>query len=296
MEYKDLIYHYTSFNALQLMLKNALLAKDTIKNLDFCASSCMFMNDYVEMKRGFDVLINILKEEERGLPNQLKLSNICDEIMFDDIDCDKTPSFIKDNSFVMDKIPYAISFSYMPEQIPLWSMYADKGKGVCLCFSLNELYYNQDFNFIPVIYDFKSAKKEYKETILNIIRKVQLDFRNRSLKATNSEELMYEKFSSIRTLCTVLAPYFKHPCFEFENEYRIVKYCGMNEIKYREKDSGLLIPYTTIQIPFATLKRIVIGPCADFRRDSSIVDAYCKYIAPQYKIEIEPSLVPFRNI
>lgn len=39
-------------------------------------------------------------------------------------------------------------FSYMPDYLPMWYMYANRGEGVCMGFEMEELK-----NIWPVIYD-----------------------------------------------------------------------------------------------------------------------------------------------
>lgn len=100
----------------------------------------------------------------------------------------------------------------------------------------------------------------------------------------------------MRTLSTVLSTYFKHFSFEFENEYRLVKYCGKELVEYRTNNNGSIIPYTRIKIPFNALKKITIGPCADYKQKSSLMHAYMKCANPQHYVDIQQSALPFRII
>ncbi len=289
-------YHFTSFDAFCSITKDMLERKDSEKYFNFWASSCFCMNDHVEMKHGYNVLIDILKEEEKNTDKYLRLSNICHEISMSDMTDKQIPSFIRDNSFIMERLPYAISFSYMPEQIPLWSMYADNGKGVCLCFDLNEIAKYSALSFVPIIYDYNSTEDDYKKLLKDVILAEISDFKNRIKYVTDREKIWYEKISSLRVICTLISPYFKHPSFEFENEYRLIKYAGRDNAEYRKSPNGTIIPFIRIKVPFKALKKVIIGPCANYQLNSNIVHTYMKYVDPQHLVKIEPSLVPYRII
>lgn len=297
-----LAYHYTSKEAFLNIINNMLQAKDSNTCFEFWASSCFCLNDYIELKHGYKVLMELLKEEERDRDERYRLSNIHNEIKMEGMTDEKVYNFILDNSFIMERIPYVISFSFMPEQIPLWSMYGGKGKGVCLCFDLNEILEfsrqeMQGLSFVPIVYNIDTIQSEYKKMIKDTII-IELDnYYNNVKEITDSEQIWYKKLSVIRVMCTVLSPYFKHLSFEFENEYRLVKYCGPTEnVECRVNSNGYIIPYVKIKVPFNSLKKITIGPCADYKLDSSIIHSYMKYCDPKHYVPIEPSLVPLRNI
>lgn len=279
-----------------------LRTKDSNHCFEFWASSCFCLNDYVELKHGYKVLMELLKEEERDIDERYRLSNIHNEIKMKGMTDEQVFKYIEDNSFIMERTPYAISFSYMPEQIPLWSMYGDNGKGVCLCFDLNEIIElnrkeKHNLLFIPIIYKIDSIQNEYKKLIKDTIKNELNNYYVSVKEISDKEQIWYKKLSAIRVMSTVLSPFFKHFSFEFENEYRLAKYCGSEEnVEYRENKNSNLIPYTCIKIPFISLKKITIGPCADYKLDSGLIHSYMKYCDPKHLVPIEPSLVPLRNI
>lgn len=289
-------YHYTSADAFFSMTKKMLEQKSSEKYFEFWASSCLCMNDIVEMKHGYNVLMEILKDLEKDTDKRFCLSNVCKEIKMSDMTDEQIPSFIRDNSFIMDRLPYAISFSFMPEQIPLWAMYADNGKGVCLCFNLSEITRSEELSFVPIIYNYDSASDEIKKFLKDAILPELQNFQRRIEGFTDPEKIWFEKMSSLRVISTVISPYFKHFSFEFENEYRLVKYCGRDTVEYRTNISGSVIPYVKVKIPFTALKKVIIGPCANYKQCSSIIHTYMKYADPQHLVIIEPSLVPYRII
>ena len=108
---KLLGYHYTTTEAFLSMTKQMLEQRDSDNYFEFWASSCLYMNDYVEMKHGYDVLLSLLKEVEDSNGERYRLSDVWETVKMEGMTDEQTYSFIRDNSFNMDYIPYAISFS-----------------------------------------------------------------------------------------------------------------------------------------------------------------------------------------
>ena len=113
----DYIYHYTAINTLLSLLHTpTTLEKDIIEArennpdygyyINFHASDLRLMNDRQENK-----LINTMAEL---IPDELALANGCAD-------------------WVQGK-PYVVSFCKQRDFIPMWNMYADTGKGICLKF------------------------------------------------------------------------------------------------------------------------------------------------------------------
>ena len=67
------IYHYTSLEAFQTILKNYRDSKDK-DNIIFWASNIRYMNDPTEMMIGYKALMNYLPSIEDNIPNEKKLS------------------------------------------------------------------------------------------------------------------------------------------------------------------------------------------------------------------------------
>lgn len=293
---EELVYHYTSIDVFWSMTKNMLEQKNSEKSFEFWASSCMCMNDYVELKHGYDVLMKLLKEQEKHVDERFYLSDICKDVNIGDKRDEEIPSFIKENSFNMDRLPYAISFSFPPEQVPLWTMYADNGRGVALGFKIDEIEGLEGVTSLPVIYNYDSINERYKTILKDIVKTGLSHYESKVKDLTDPQRIWIEKQSSLRALCTVLSPYFKHPCFKFENEYRLVKYCKREEVEYRNNPNGSIIPYVKINIPFRALKEVYIGPCLDCKITRSKIHTLMKYADPIHIVNIIPSYLPYRII
>ncbi len=67
----------------------------------------------------------------------------------------------------------------------------------------------------------------------------------------------------------------------------------INDVKYRIDAKGRLIPYMLIRIPTTKLKKIVVGPCADYNSVKLMIDT----VLLQHGIKdvtIVKSEVPYR--
>ena len=134
-----LIYHYTPLKTFHSMVKNVMESKDDEKSFEFWASSSFCMNDIAEFEHGYNVLKKLLPTFEDKIEDRLRLSNIDRQTVIVGKSPDYVSKLIKDNTVIMDKMPYVISFSFMPDYLPMWYMYADRGEGVCLGFEMKEL-------------------------------------------------------------------------------------------------------------------------------------------------------------
>ena len=290
-----LIYHYTPLKTFHSMVKNVMESKDDEKSFEFWASSSFCMNDIAEFEHGYNVLKKLLPTFEDKIEDRLRLSNIDRQTVIVGKSPDYVSKLIKDNTVIMDKMPYVISFSFMPDYLPMWYMYADRGEGVCLGFEMKELK-DLGWGVWPVIYNFETIEKDYKDLIINTINNLYSDYLKRieNIKS-DIDALWSEKMSAIRVLCSVLSPIFKHPAFEFENEYRLIQYGSNGNEKYRQTEMGSVISYVKIKIPFQTLKEVIIGPCACGNL-SNAIHTELKFCNPQHLVEIIPSILPFRNL
>ena len=277
------------------MVKNIMESKDDEKSFEFWASSCFCMNDIAEFTTGYDVLKGILNSFEDTIEYKLRLSILEEQTSIVGKTPDYISSLIKSNTVIMERMPYVISFSFMPDYLPMWYMYAERGEGVCMGFEMDEIE-ETERKVWPVIYDYEKSQKEYKEGIRYMIKDIYSDYlvRVESIK-DDINKLWDEKMTTIRYMCTLLAPIFKHPAYEFENEYRLVQYGSKERVEYRQTEKGTVISYIIIKIPFHTLKKVIVGPCAD-RRVFHSLNNELKSCNPRHLVEIEPSVLPFRII
>lgn len=290
-----LIYHYTPLKTFHSIVKNVMDSKDDEKSFEFWASSSFCMNDVAEFIHGYNVLKNLLPSFEDGVEERLRLSELEKQTVI----VGKSPNYvskiIKDNAVIMDRMPYVVSFSFMPDYLPMWYMYADRGEGVCMGFEMEDLT-DVGFNVWPVIYNYEKLDKDYKNGVNGLIKDVYSDYLKRAENIKHDIHLLWkEKMSTIRVMCTLLSPFFKSVAFEFENEYRIIQYGCDDKIERRQTERGSIISYIKIKIPLSALKNVIVGPCADNKVYRSIYTEL-KYCNPQHHVDIEQSKVPFRMI
>lgn len=286
-----LIYHYTSLKAFHDMVKNVMESNDDKKSFEFWASSSFCMNDIVEFTHGYEVLKALLPSFEDGVEDRFRMSLLEKQTAILGKSPDYVSKLIKDNAVIMDMIPYVISFSYMPDYLPMWYMYANRGEGVCMGFEMEELN-----NIWPVIYDLDKIEDDYKNMFFRIIGDEYSKYLARVKAIGDVFNLIWEeKMSTIRVICTALSPYFKHPAFEFEHEYRLIQYGYENKVEIRQTEKGTIILFVKIKLPFQSLKKVIVGPCA---KNNSHVDIHTelKYCNPQHLVEIESSKIPYRHL
>lgn len=290
-----LIYHYTPLKSFHSIIKNVIESKDDEKSFEFWASSSFCMNDVAEFIHGYNVLKKLLPSFENGLDERLRLSELEKQTSIVGESPNYVSKIIKDNAVIMDRMPYVVSFSFMPDYLPMWYMYADRGEGVCMGFEMEELT-DVGFNIWPVIYNYEKLDKDYKNGVNGLIKDVYSDYLKRADNIKHDIHLLWdEKMSTIRVICTLLSPIFKHPAFEFENEYRLIQYGSENKVESRQREKGTVISYVNIRLPFQTLKELIIGPCADNNAYHAI-HIELKYCNPQHVVEVKPSMLPFRNV
>jgi len=153
----SLIYHYTSIDALHSILDKYRDSK--CKGfIELWASSIWLLNDPLEMLKAPDIVLNVLQklEDSLNINDSLKITKMHNDI--DSINSRYKRLLKRDNNL------FIISLSNNVDTLPMWSMYAKNGKGVCLCFDKNELtdYFKQDqeqqVELVPVSYDFDNLE------------------------------------------------------------------------------------------------------------------------------------------
>lgn len=290
-----LLYHYTPLKTFHDIVRNVLDSKDDEKSFEFWASSSFCMNDIAEFIHGYNVLKMLLPSFEDKIEERLRLSQLESQTAIVGKSSNYVSKLIRDNAVIMERMPYVISFSFMPDYLPMWYMYADRGEGVCLGFEMDEIV-EAGMYVWPVIYNYEKIEKDYKDGVKCMIKDVYSDYLKRVDNIKHDIYLLWdEKMSAIRVMCTLLSPIFKHPAFDYECEYRLVQYGCEDKVERRQTEKGTVISYAKIHIPFQALKKVIIGPCADSKA-SHAIHTELRSCDPQHIVEIESSLLPYRNI
>lgn len=210
------------------VLRNLLTYNKNIgDNMLFHASSVYYMNDSKEFKQSYKCIES--KELYEEVLNEVRSGE-----------------------------PFLISFSSSLENedfIPLWKMYGDDGYGVCLKFDTQEL-----TQAVKMFCDKNNIHVEfnYCSTTLKHDPSKYADSINERIKH------IHDRIADIRELA-----FYKHESWKYENEYRFMFFDELcNKYKNIEfKTIGHeIVPYMKIPIPISALKKIVVGPKADFEK------------------------------
>ena len=187
------LFHYTSVDAL-----NGILPDEAKLGEEIClrATHAKYLNDTKEVLLGVHFLFDFLYNENQGRRPSIEML----KKRLDDFETQWRRRFV-------------ISFSTKRESLPMWNMYADKGKGVVL-----------EFKKIPSPSD--------KDLVLQCVyakRKIK-----QVLKSNNSDAITVLKMHTPLIL--------KHPAYSYEREVRLIGIFESAAVKDRHK-IGILIPY-----------------------------------------------------
>ena len=262
-----MVYHYTTIETLYSILSSYKTSDDKAY-FNFWASNILDQNDKEELsfdcKELHEAIIELEREKENNgeTISTERLSN-----MF-------SWSFLigKTSDEVVDEInvsireihpPFTISFSRQEDSLLMWSIYANKGNGICLVFEENELSnLKTDLLHISdnVIYDREIAKyievlKLHYDEYLKVFKNDRSLILNRII---NEGRLTY------KVMLESISPFMKNKAFEDEKEWRIALFKNRNTNSCSRITSNLnIINYVNVGIPVDALKKILIGPCAN---------------------------------
>lgn len=221
ISFPDMIYHYTSAKALF-----SILEKKSIWFTDY-----NFLNDMTEFVYSDDILkqfsvyineSNLLPLVEQNIVNRkkVKLNNI-------------------------DRF-YMFSTSLKSDSLPMWNYYIKNNKyeGYCIGLSIKELIKNlKDLGFEfqifigTINYDINKQKKK----ILDLFSKI-----NTKINKDQNFKMYFDEIINIARL------FFKHPCFENEEEYRILIKLKSNLTNnyedYYINNNGVFVPYLNVKL------------------------------------------------
>lgn len=272
-------YHYTTQETLCSILNNYRenMARG---NLIFWASSIFTMNDPQEMKHGVDVFKVLIPFNENFyeiLPEE--------RLNINSLDSEK---ILSDHS----RTPFVISLSENRDDLAMWTMYGDGGRGVTLKFNkilkshpstiLNaakpeKVYYGKGSDRIQFIFQI------YNEGLLE-------------LRICKSEEQRKEcREKTLSKIYTHICPFIKTESYKNEKEWRLSYYDIANHlIKFRTRNNNI-IPYIEVPIPVEFLEEIIIGPCCNNELAQSSIRFLLDSCGLQ-RVDLSQSSIPYRDI
>lgn len=126
----DIVYHYTSLETLRCIFERYTEDNPFIT---FWASNCTFMNDPREISEGIDLVRETLTEK---LP---KIHKDKAKIILTNSSNELKDFLLIGTTTGQSNVPYAISFSRNGDNLNMWRMYGDGGKGIALGFNIHRL-------------------------------------------------------------------------------------------------------------------------------------------------------------
>ena len=276
---KSIVYHYTSLETLKCIFDN--YSKEN-PYITFWASNCAFMNDPQEVSEGIELVRDVLNKE---LPTHLKKFA---EFILQNSTNDIKDYFLMGAAHGKSDIPYAISFSRNEDNINLWRMYGESGRGVALGFDVEYLK-SKDSSFIDCFY--------------NQDNKTMTEFKSVMIKEFISlyeamdpppGSMPLEVYAEIMTWA-VLNRYIskiKNSCYAYENECRLIMNCSNPKFRVI---NGVLVPYTEIEIPIDSLHEIVIGSDCNKLNINSLTLFFASKGLNRIEKNIRQSTIPYRN-
>lgn len=280
-----MIAHYTTMEGMLGMLNSITINQKEI-SLKLWASNIFSLNDPEELMYGYPIIRKWLPkiEYELNVADDVKLSRIW-SIANGRKKHSQYNKLLKESLQNQDSVPYVISFSRVIDNLAMFRMYGNEASGVCLVFSYGNL--KDSCTLYDVCYDenlddcsfspYEMLKTGYQCYI-------------ESLEGKTFEEK--EKFEVMLqhmvTYIMMTAPYLKRGDYEYEKEIRYADFFKIsNKIKFRTSKNGNIIPYKEVNVPWKAVKRIIIGPRANFESSKYAIELALKAKGITYIPDIE---------
>jgi hypothetical protein len=301
---KNLGYHYTSVDSFMKML-------DGVENgvFRFQASSIFSLNDPTEMIYGYKEIAKLIPqfEEELSIKDvRYKLSGIWG------IDPQLSlEQWIKIHIKKMKENFHhscIISYSRNRDNLQLWGIYGNNGKGVALgldlrIYSIEKTPQNgvRMLDSTHIEFDIPHALDVEYDVIppmslpYCLVKAECLRYWKSVQGVTDKDKIIDKQIDALTQMMILAAPFVKHRVYEFEKESRIIQvHKNVDDIKFKPNVRGGLTPYIEVEIPTSYLKEVIIGPCCDFDLIKKCIEIRLsqKGIGD---VEITPSEVPYRG-
>lgn len=273
-------YHYTTQETLCSMLNKyrEVNSHGVQKNLIFWASSIFTMNDPQEMKYGRDQLEKILNfdEEFYQILNEYRLnmsSAEFDKVLYD-----------------YSHTPFVLSFSTNRDDLAMWAMYGNEGRGVAMKFNKNIR------SVVPGAICSNISAVNYSEGIkYNLLQEIY----NKGIQEwsiqQNEDEKKKIKERTLSELYARICSYYKTQGYSKEREYRINFFdVPFEKVRFRSRNN-LILPYIEVPVSVSYLEEIMIGPCFDFN-EAKLTLGYLLKCCDLERIILSKSDIPYRNI
>lgn len=301
---RKLVYHYTSTSTL---LK--ILDKIEDDHLVFYASGISGLNDSSEFIYGFKQFRRLLPSIEKRveeLEQNLRLSIIAKKIE-DSIIAEKLNERFTDILIKECRTPFVLSTSSNGDNIPMWAMYGDAGRGVSIGLDISNMYVPIKKEDGSMLFDFTKYDSNEPHA-LKVVHNLSLKHPAILLSISTYKQYV-EEVKSLSNVADILrlqlialfemsvyaAALTKHPAFSFENEWRIVRTAScLSQLNFRVNSHGSVIPYINIKLPVNCFKKLYIGPCCENSYQKEIVEKMLSNKGLQH-CKVIKSRVPYKG-
>lgn len=285
-EKMERMYHYTSMDTFFKII-------DGINDdfFTFRAGSVYTMNDRQEMKLGYECIKKYLPVIEKDL----KVDK--EDKLFHLLEKHETNKEIKDNFaewLINDDISnFVVSFSSKPDILPMWALYGDRGKGVCLEFApyiIKEYYKEKQIDSNLSIKRCVYNDEEIENLLLNELKIIYKSFLNSNSIEERRKPMI--KIQHLGAMCGLVGAYVKHPGFEYEQEIRMNVFRNRKEWRMTETRFNHHTVYVEVPIPIKSLTKVIVGPAANM--EDSINSITMSLRAKGIIVDTVHSDIPFR--
>lgn len=235
----ETFYHYTTMDA----LLNGIIRKDSKDSGYVClrATHNRFFNDPSELIPGALIQEQLLEMLSKDISHEESRKKVINRM----------------------KGLFILSFSQNNTSLPMWTAYADKGRGVALGFKRQKSRNFQDI-VIKCSYGGVSQHLEKKQMLLALL------------------------------IAIYLPQIVKDEAYAYEQEVRLVGYFQNLPTLYRQK-GDLRIPYKEILFHKGQLESITLGPCISTDEEVDTLRQFLDNSGFEHVI-IKKSQIPYRNL
>ena len=275
----NILYHYTSIEVLRCIFES--YNKEN-PYLTFWATNCAYMNDPKEISEG----IELVKQTLRSLLSKELIHKAKSLLEYPDTETLREYLFLGSTRGDSD-IPYSISFSSNKDNLNMWRMYGDNGRGIALGFNRRKIS-SEDCKLIDCVYNEDGKNEDFKKGV------IQEYLHLYKLLGDSPKSMSQDLYEEIMTMCRVpkYAVRVKNKNYSYEHETRLIKNCKDPNFRVSK---GVLIPYTPIMLHSDALCKIVVGPNCDERNINSLKLFFLSKGIGELFNHITQSEVPYRN-
>lgn len=239
----ELIYHYTSFDAL-----HSIISGISDNNLNLFLTHFEYLND---------------KHEIRGHFKNFKI--LFDEICLDEKCNNLLPERLLEIIFKLSTT-FIFSFCQDGDSLNQWRSYCPNG-GISIGFDYQQLKQSKKYFLKKCLYN----EEEKKQAIGTIVKSNPQYF--------YTPDIDLPDYNKVFNLLTEVFLQFKHEAFIEEKEFRLIATLNnsrlINELKFRTRNN-VFIPYYKLELDATLIKNVIIGPANNSERLKRDIEIMCK--------------------